>query len=157
TSPGAAQPPARPAPAPVANAPAPTDNTPAPTTDAPPADPASPSTTPAAPSTTPAGFASTRRPNSTQAAAIRTACQSDFQASCLGLSPGSAAAWTCLTTNVANFAPDCQRALYAVIGGGPAGAPAGAADPAPVAAPARAPFRPAMSLRQELYLMRVSC
>lgn len=54
-------------------------------------------------------------PTAAQQQAIRSACPSDFQSHCAGVSPGGAAALQCLEKNVAKLSSACQSAVKAVM------------------------------------------
>lgn len=54
---------------------------------------------------------------SSQQAAIRAACRSDFMANCSGVTPGGAEALACLQRNAARASSGCQQALAAVSSG----------------------------------------
>ena len=133
--------PAAPAAAPAA--PAPTAVRPAATAIPAPAAPTAPSApAPAAPRPTraatasPAPAAAPSQPTAQQQAAIRQFCQSDFMATCRGVQTGGAAALQCLQRNSARLSPNCQRAVAALGGAGPATAAAVApAAPALASAP----------------------
>ena len=64
------------------------------------------------------GLAAAQQPTDAQKAAIRSACPSDFQAHCAGVTPGGAAALQCLEKNVASLSSGCQAAVKAVMPGG---------------------------------------
>ena len=64
------------------------------------------------------GIAAAQQPTDAQKAAIRSACPSDFQSHCAGVSPGGAAALQCLEKNVASLSSGCQAAVKAVMPGG---------------------------------------
>jgi hypothetical protein len=129
-----------------------TESAPAATTAAPPA----------------AKSAGMKKPSSAQAAAIRSACRSDYPKVCAGVPTGGAQALQCLEKNKASVSPACQNAVAAVAGGtaAPAGsAPAQEAATSP-AAPAAAPAAPSappvivlrpMRPREVLFVMRSAC
>jgi hypothetical protein len=103
-----------------------------------------------------------KKPSNAQIAAIRSACRSDYQETCSGVSTGSAAALNCLETNKSKLSAMCQRAVDAATGGGSTPATAGAAPASgPAAAPADAsasvlvlrPMRP----REELFVLGSAC
>jgi hypothetical protein len=73
------------------------------------------------------GIATAQQPTDAQKAAIRSACPSDFQSHCAGVSPGGAAALQCLEKNVASLSSGCQAAVKAVM-------PGSATDATPAAA-----------------------
>jgi hypothetical protein len=70
------------------------------------------------------GMAAAQQPTDAQKAAIRSACPTDFQSHCAGVSPGGAAALQCLEKNVASLSSGCQTAVKAVM-------PGGTTDPTP--------------------------
>ncbi len=81
--------------------------------------------------------ASAQQPTPAQQSAIRASCRADFQASCVGVPTGGAAALSCLKQNVDRVSPTCAQALRAVSGGSAAAAPAAAPRAAtPTALPA---------------------
>lgn len=133
---------------------------PAPAT-APAATAAKPAT--AAPAGAPKAAASTaaKQPTDTQAAAIRSACRSDYQKVCAGVPTGGAPALQCLEKNKTKVSAPCAQAVNAA-GGGAAPAAAGAkATASPGTAPAAAPspalvLRP-MRPREELFVLRSAC
>lgn len=117
--------------------------------------------TPAAPAnnaaTAPAPAAGTPAPQPTQAQrnAVKSACQRDFMAQCSGVTPGGAAALSCLQQHNAALSAPCQQAVAAL---GGSGAPAtgdaaatGAITPAPRA------MMPAFSPREEVMILRETC
>jgi hypothetical protein len=117
----------------------------------------------AAPKAAAAGTAA-KKPSSSQIAAIRSACRSDYQQNCAGVPTGGAPALQCLEKNKSKLSASCQKAVSAASGGGasPAspGTPAAAVE-APAAAPADAPA-PALVLRpmrplEELRVLRSAC
>jgi hypothetical protein len=114
--------------------------------------------------------APSQKPSSSQIAAIRSACRSDYQRNCAGVPTGGAAALQCLEKNKANLSGSCQKAVSAASGGAPAPAasatapadtgPAGPAGPG--AAPAAAASAPALNLRpmrprEILFVLRSAC
>lgn len=121
--------------------------------------PAAATAKPAAPkaaAATPAG-----KPTDAQAAAIRSACRSDYQKVCAGVPTGGAPALQCLEKNKARVAAPCQQALNAVSGSPAPAASSAAATASPAAAPAAAPapalvLRP-MRPREELFVLRSAC
>jgi hypothetical protein len=147
------------APAPAAAAPAA-----APKTSAAPAATAAKSAA-AAPAAAPKAAASpaAKQPTDAQAAAIRSACRSDYQKVCAGVPTGGAPALQCLEKNKAKVSAPCAQAVNAAGGGtaAPAATAAGAATASPGAAPAAAPapalvLRP-MRPREELFVLRSAC
>jgi len=159
----AAAPPAQP-PAPSSAAAAPaspaTSTSPAASTASPAAPANPPAAAPPAPATVPKAAMATgaRRPSQAQVAAIRQACRADYQAACAGVPTGGAAALNCLQKNVATLSAPCQQAVNAAGGASTAAEPAasgGGQAIAGAAAPAAMPR--AMSPRQEIRLVRLSC
>ena len=65
-------------------------------------------------------------PTAAQLQAIRSACPSDFQSFCAGVSPGGSAALQCLEKNVAKLSSACQGAVKAVM---PAASSATSSEP----------------------------
>ncbi|MES2193559.1 MAG: cysteine rich repeat-containing protein [Pseudomonadota bacterium] len=119
----------------------------------------------AAPAAAPKAAASpaAKQPTDAQAAAIRSACRSDYQKVCAGVPTGGAPALQCLEKNKAKVSAPCAQAVNAAGGGtaAPAAAAAGAATASPGAAPAAAPapalvLRP-MRPREELFVLRSAC
>jgi hypothetical protein len=104
------------------------------------------------------------KPSSTQIAAIRSACRSDYPKVCAGVPTGGAPALACLEKNKSKVSAGCEKAVSAAMGGAaPAtgGAAAATANAAPTAAPAATPapalvLRP-MRPREELYVLRSAC
>ncbi|MGD9837009.1 MAG: hypothetical protein AB7F72_13150 [Afipia sp.] len=135
---------------PVASPPKTETTTTAPAPSAP--APAKPAAATAAPK------AAGQKPTDAQAAAIRSACRSDYEKNCASVPPGGAASLQCLQKSMPKLSPGCQKAVSAVGGGGVA-VPAAAAATAPAAdAPAPAPLvlRP-MRPREELFVLRSAC
>ncbi len=114
-----------------------------------------------------------KKPISAQAAAIRSACRSDYMAHCSSVPTGGAAALGCLKQNNSKLSAKCRQAVSAAGGGAtsggsaaapeggadaPAGAPADATTAAPDTAPAVAPMvlRP-MRPRELLFVLRSAC
>jgi hypothetical protein len=71
--------------------------------------------------------------HSSQVAAIRAACRSDFGVHCPGVRPGGSAALRCLQANAAALSPYCREAVMTVGEGGAPPEGADAAPPRPVA------------------------
>ncbi|MBY0381360.1 MAG: cysteine rich repeat-containing protein [Xanthobacteraceae bacterium] len=99
------------------------------------------------------------KPNDAQAAAIRSACRTDYQKNCASVPPGGSAALSCLQKNKSKLSQGCQQAVggagaaAAVPSEGPAtGAPPGA-TPVPAPLPTLRPMRP----REELMILRSAC
>jgi len=115
----------------------------------------------AAPAAAPKAAASTTasKPTDAQAAAIRSACRSDYQKVCAGVPTGGAPALQCLEKNKAKVSAPCAQAVNAAGGGAApaAGGAAATASPAAiVAAPAVIVLRP-MRPREELLVLRSAC
>ena len=147
---------AAPAPAPAAAAPPPAAAAPAPPPAAaavpPPSATAEPPATAAEPAAPPPP--STRageggKAASSQAAAVRAACHSEFGVHCPGVKPGGSAALRCLQANAAALSPPCRNAVLAMGEGGAPPPPAGAAAPPPLLAPLGPipPMRPRVALQ----------
>ena len=149
----------------------------APKAESAPAAPKAESTPPAAPAkpaaeTTPppaakaAASTTAKKPTSAQAAAIRSACRSDYQKVCAGVPTGGSAALQCLEQNKSKVSAPCQQAVGAAGGGAAAAAAGGAstatpATAAPAGATAAAPA-PALVLRplrprEEIFVLRSAC
>ena len=116
--------------------------------------PAAPANTAAAP---PAPATGTPAHQATQAQrnAVKSACQRDFMAQCSGVTPGGAAALSCLQQHNAALSAPCQQAVAAL---GGSGAPA-AGDAAATGAitPAPRAMMPAFSPREEVMILRETC
>ncbi len=147
------------APAPAAAAPAAAPKTSA----APAATAAKPAAAAPAAASKAAASPAAKQPTDAQAAAIRSACRSDYQKVCAGVPTGGAPALQCLEKNKAKVSAPCAQAVNATGGGtaAPAAAAAGAATASPGAAPAAAPapalvLRP-MRPREELFVLRSAC
>jgi len=100
-----------------------------------------------------------KKPSSAQAAAIRSACRSDYMAHCSSIPPGGAASLKCLKQNEAQLSAHCRQAVNAVAGGTAAPAAGGtAATASPGAAPAATPMmlRP-MRPREVIFVLRSAC
>lgn len=116
----------------------------------------------AAPKVAPKAAASTTasKPTDAQAAAIRSACRSDYQKVCAGVPTGGAPALQCLEKNKAKVSAPCAQAVNAASGGAAPAAGGAAATASPAAAPATAPavivLRP-MRPREELFVLRSAC
>lgn len=128
------------------------------------AEPAKPAAEPAAKSTAKAAAAPGGKPSSTQIAAVRTNCRSDYPKVCAGVPTGGAPALQCLARNRAKLSAACERAVAAATAGGGTPAAAGGApatanaspDAAPAAAPPALVLRP-MRPREVLFVMRSAC
>ncbi|MBX5193602.1 hypothetical protein HJB86_32760 [Rhizobium sp. NZLR3b] len=117
--------------------------------------------TPAAPAntavTTPAPATGTpaHQPTQAQRNAVKSACQRDFMAQCSGVTPGGAAALSCLQQRNAALSAPCQQAVAAL---GESGAPsAGAAAATGAITPAPRAVMPAFSPREEVMILRETC
>jgi hypothetical protein len=106
-----------------------------------------------------------QKPANAKAAAIKSACRSDYQKNCAGVPTGGSAALSCLEKNKANLSASCQKAVDAAGGGAttPAasGEPADATTTGPAAAPATPPapalvLRP-MRPREVIFVLRSAC
>ncbi|MCA6108883.1 hypothetical protein [Bradyrhizobium cenepequi] len=103
-----------------------------------------------------AGSQANPQPSEAQVSAIRSACRSDYQKFCPGVSTSGAPALKCLDKNKARLSPACGEAVAATSGGA---APAAGAPAAPTAAPTAPsaivlrPLRP----REELFVARSAC
>jgi len=124
---------------------------------------AAPAAAPAAkPAASAAPKAAAAKPNSAQAAAIKSACRADYPKVCASVPPGGASALECLEKNKAKVSPACEKAITAAAGGGGATATAApaaaapAAGAAPAAAPAMIVLRP-LRPREELFIVRSAC
>lgn len=95
-----------------------------------------------------AGFA--QQPTQAQTSAIKQSCRSDYQSYCASVPTGGRASLQCLQEHLTNLSPPCQNAVSAVSGGSAAGGGQTRSQ-----APQNAP--PAMSMREEMTLMRRSC
>ncbi len=105
--------------------------------------------------TTPAPAAGTQaaaQPSEAQREAVKSACRSDFMAQCSGVTPGGAAALSCLQQHNAKLSAPCQQAVAAI---GAAGASVPAAGAAPAATPPAA--MPVFSPREEAMIVRETC
>ena len=116
-----------------------------------------------APAAAPKAAASTttNKPIDAQAAAIRSACRSDYQKVCAGVPTGGAPALQGLEKNKAKVSAPCAQAVNAASGGAAPAAGGAAATATPGAAPAAAPapalvLRP-MRPREELFVLRSAC
>jgi hypothetical protein len=110
---------------------------PAPAAAAPAAATAKPAT--AAPAAAPKAAASTTasKPADAQAAAIRSACRSDYQKVCAGVPTGGAPAQQCLEKNKAKVSAPCAQAVNAASGGAAPAASGAAATATPGGGPRR--------------------
>jgi hypothetical protein len=97
------------------------------------------------------GSASAQQPTQAQTSAIKQSCRSDYQSYCASVPAGGRASLQCLQEHLVDLSPPCQTAVSAVSGGGSAHPPAAASQAPPQGAP------PAMSMREEMALMRRSC
>ncbi len=117
--------------------------------------------TPTAPANTavtapaPATGTPAAQPMQAQRNAVKSACQRDFMAQCSGVTPGGAAALSCLQQHNAALSTPCQQAV-AALGGSSApttgdAAATGAITPAPRA------MMPAFSPPEEVMILRETC
>jgi hypothetical protein len=108
------------------------------------------------------------QPTQAQAAAIRSACPSDYQKYCAGVPTGGQASLQCLQKNVAKLSSACQSAVNAVgVAATPPTSTGNAAtsgdQPASTAPATSAPAQSApaqvvpLSPRQEIFLVRNAC
>jgi hypothetical protein len=120
---------------------------------------AKPATETAAPPAKAAASTAAKKPSSTQVAAIRSVCRSDYQRVCAGVPTGGAAALQCLEKNKSKVSGNCEKAVSAAGGGvaTPAGTPATAATANPPAAPAPALVLRPMRPREILFVLRSAC
>jgi len=96
------------------------------------------------------------QPTEAQRDAVKSACRSDFMAQCSGVTPGGAAALSCLQQHSAGLSAPCQQAVAAI---GAAGAPAAGAGAATATAPpaTRPAAMPVFSPREEMMIVRETC
>lgn len=115
-----------------------------------------PATTGAATPAPAAGAQTAAQPTEAQRDAVKSACRSDFMAQCSGVTPGGAAALSCLQQHSARLSAPCQQAVAAI---GAAGAPAAGAGDATAAAPpaTRPAAMPVFSPREEVMIVRETC
>lgn len=115
-----------------------------------------PVTTGAATPAPAAGAQTAAQPTEAQRDAVKSACRSDFMAQCSGVTPGGAAALSCLQQHSARLSASCQQAVAAI---GAAGAPAAGAGAATAAAPpaTRPAVMPVFSPREEVMIVRETC
>lgn len=117
--------------------------------------------TPAAPANTaastpaPATGTPAQQPTQAQRNAVKSACQRDFMAQCSGVSPGGAAALSCLQQHNAALSAPCQQAVAAL--GAPSGAATGGAAATGAITPAPQAMMPAFSPREEVMILRETC
>jgi cysteine rich repeat protein len=101
-----------------------------------------------------------KKPAGAQAAAIRSACRSDYQKVCAGVPTGGSAALQCLEQNKSKVSAPCQQAVGAATAAAGAATAAPATAP-PAGAPAAAPA-PGLALRplrprEEIFVLRSAC
>ncbi|PDS28056.1 hypothetical protein [Rhizobium phaseoli] len=121
--------------------------------------------TPAAPANTatatpaPATGTPAHQPTQAQRNAVKSACQRDFMAQCSGVTPGGAAALSCLQQHNAALSAPCQQAVAALGGSGapPAAGDAAATGAIAPATPAPPTMMPAFSPREEVMILRETC
>jgi hypothetical protein len=108
---------------------------------------------------TPPAPGSSSQPSQTQIDTIRQACRTDYQAACAGVPTGGAAALSCLQKNIATLSQPCQQAVNATSSAQPsANITATTSDPKSMTTgAAMAPNPGALTLRQEILLVRSSC
>ncbi|PDT30706.1 hypothetical protein CO671_31475 [Rhizobium sp. M10] len=117
--------------------------------------------TPAAPANTatatpaPATGTPSHQPTQAQRNAVKSACQRDFMAQCSGVTPGGAAALSCLQQHNAALSAPCQQAVAAL--GGSGGAAASDAAATGAITPAPPAMMPAFSPREEVMILRETC
>jgi hypothetical protein len=107
----------------------------------------------------PASSAFAQQPTQQQAAAIRSACRSDYMSHCSNVPTGGMEALQCLRDHVSELSPSCQTAVKATTPSAPSAAPA------PALVPPQQPKTPAPSSAsvpqltpvQEAGLLRRSC
>ncbi|OHV21087.1 MULTISPECIES: hypothetical protein [Rhizobium] len=97
----------------------------------------------------------TGTPTQAQRNAVKSACQRDFMAQCSGVTPGGAAALSCLQQHSAALSAPCQQAV-AALGGSGAPAPGDAAATGAIT-PAPRAMMPAFSPREEVMILRETC
>ncbi|MBB3355901.1 hypothetical protein CO660_30970 [Rhizobium sp. L9] len=122
---------------------------------------AQPAPAPAAPADTTASApaaatgAPAHQPTQAQRNAVKSACQRDFMAQCSGVTPGGAAALSCLQEHNAALSAPCQQAVAAL---GGTGAPTtGGAGATGAITPAPQAMMPAFSPREEVMILRETC
>ena len=101
-----------------------------------------------------AGGAFAQQPTKQQAAAIRSACRSDYMSHCSNVPTGGMEALQCLRDHVSQLSPSCQTAVKAAT---PSAAPATTAPTQPKPPAASGASAPQMTRVQEAALMRRSC
>ena len=101
-----------------------------------------------------AGGAFAQQPTQKQAAAIRSACRSDYMSHCSDVPTGGMPALQCLRDHVSELSPSCQTAVNAATPSAAPATPAPAQMKPPAASGAAAPQ---MTRVQEAALMRRSC
>jgi hypothetical protein len=99
-----------------------------------------------------------QQPTQQQAAAIRSACRSDYMSHCSNVPTGGMEALQCLRDHVSALSPSCQTAVNAAT---PSPPPAAATTPAPAQSkpPAQSSSAsvPKLTRAQEAGLLRRSC
>ncbi|MBB3661052.1 hypothetical protein FHX15_006325 [Rhizobium sp. BK650] len=101
----------------------------------------------------PASTETAAQPTEAQRNAVKSACRSDFMAQCSGVTPGGAAALSCLQQHSARLSAPCQQAVAAL--GAPAAGAGSATGAAPM--PTKPAAMPSFSPREELMIARESC
>lgn len=100
--------------------------------------------------------ASAQQPTQQQAAAIRSACRSDYTSHCSNVPTGGMAALQCLRDHVSELSPSCQTAVNATTPRAPSASGTAPAQPKQPAQPSSASV-PRMTPVQEAALLRRSC
>ena len=104
------------------------------------------------------GAAHSQQPTDAQRNAIKSACRSDFMAQCSGVTPGGAAALSCLQQHSAGLSAPCQQAVAAISAAGAPAAGAGAGAATAATPPATRPAAmPVISPREEMMIVRETC
>lgn len=95
------------------------------------------------------------QPTQAERNAVKSACQRDFMAQCSGVTPGGAAALSCLQQHDAALSAPCQQAVAAL--GGSAAPTTGDAAATGAITPAPRAMMPAFSPREEVMILRETC
>jgi hypothetical protein len=105
-----------------------------------------------------AGTQAAAQPTDAQRNAVKSACRSDFMAQCSGVTPGGAAALSCLQQHSARLSAPCQQAVAAIDAAGAPAAGAGAGAATAATPPATRPAAmPVFSPREEVMIVRETC
>lgn len=105
-----------------------------------------------------AGAQTAAQPTEAQRDAVKSACRSDFMAQCSGVTPGGAAALSCLQQHSAGLSAPCQQAVAAISAAGAPAAGAGAGAATAATPPATRPAAmPVFSPREEMMIVRETC